>query len=56
MASEIRAVNAIHAVHGNDANIHDGSVRFVDETIDLNIWQALSTPEAVHGEPAVGEF
>jgi len=34
----------------------DSSVRFVSETISLDIWRALSTPEAVAGEPVVGEF
>ncbi len=34
----------------------DGSVRFVSESIDLAIWQALSTPRALAGEPVVGSF
>ena len=34
----------------------DGSVNFVSETIDLAIWQALSTPKALPGEPVGGEF
>ena len=34
----------------------DSSVRFVADSISLDIWQALSTPEAIAGEPLVGEF
>jgi len=34
----------------------DSSVRFVTDSISLDIWQALSTPEAIAGEPLVGEF
>ena len=36
--------------------VADGSVRIVSDSISLNIWQALSTPEAVAGEGLVGEF
>ena len=34
----------------------DGSVRFVAESISLNIWRAISTPVAAPGEPVVGSF
>jgi prepilin-type N-terminal cleavage/methylation domain-containing protein/prepilin-type processing-associated H-X9-DG protein len=34
----------------------DGSVRFVQETIRLDIWQAICTPKAAAGEPVVGSF
>ncbi len=34
----------------------DGSVRSVAESLDLDIWQALSTPRAIAGEPVVGNF
>lgn len=34
----------------------DGSVRFVSETIALDIWQALCTPSAAPGEPVVSDF
>ena len=34
----------------------DGSTSFVDEAIDLSIWQAISTPGALDGEPLVTEF
>jgi len=34
----------------------DGSVRFVGESIDLNIWQAICTPQAVADEVMVSGF
>lgn len=34
----------------------DGSVRFVSETIALDIWQALCTPKAAPGEPVATDF
>jgi hypothetical protein len=34
----------------------DGSVRFVGETNNLDIWRALCTPRAAPGEVVVGDF
>ncbi|MCH2114735.1 MAG: DUF1559 domain-containing protein [Pirellulales bacterium] len=34
----------------------DSSVRFVGDSIDLNVWQALSTPEARPGEPIATDY
>ncbi|MBN2296926.1 MAG: DUF1559 domain-containing protein [Pirellulales bacterium] len=34
----------------------DGSVRFIDETIEQNTWWALSTPQAVGTEAPLNEF
>ena len=34
----------------------DGSVRSVGDAIDLAVWRALSTPKAIVGEPAGGEW
>jgi hypothetical protein len=34
----------------------DSSTRFVSDSIDLNIWRALSTPKQVEGEQVVGAF
>ena len=41
---------------GVNLALADASVRFVAETIDVNIWQALCTPKAAVGEVVVGEF
>ncbi|MFH1918533.1 MAG: DUF1559 domain-containing protein [Planctomycetota bacterium] len=41
---------------GVNLALGDGSVRFVTETIDLNIWQAICTPRALSGEVTVGQF
>ena len=34
----------------------DGSVRFIDDSIDLDVWQALSSPAAFKGESLVEKF
>ena len=34
----------------------DGSVRFVGNTLSLTVWQALSTPTALSGEPIPTDF
>lgn len=34
----------------------DGSVRFITETINLDIWRAICTPKAAVGEVSVGEL
>jgi len=34
----------------------DASSRFVSETIDLALWQALCTPKALVNEISVGSF
>ena len=38
------------------ASASGGTVRFVSETINLNIWQALCTPKAAPGEVVGGQF
>ncbi len=45
-----------HHPGGVNLLLGDGSVRFVAESLDLDIWQALSTPRAIAGEPVVGNF
>ncbi len=45
-----------HHPGGVNLLLGDGSVRFVAESLDLDIWQALSTPRAIAGEPVVGVF
>jgi prepilin-type processing-associated H-X9-DG protein len=41
---------------GVNLALGDGSVRFVQETIQLDIWRAICTPKAAAGEPVVGSF
>lgn len=44
--------------HPGGANLllGDGSVTFIDETIEQKTWWALCTPQAVDGEGPLGEF
>ena len=45
-----------HHPGGVNLLLGDGCVRFVAESIGLDIWQAFSTPRAIAGEPVVGSF
>jgi len=41
---------------GVNLALGDGSVRFVQESIQFDVWKALCTPRMVDGEVVVGEF
>ena len=41
---------------GVNVLLGDGSVRFIGETINLNTWQALSSPAHVAGELPIGDY
>ena len=41
---------------GVNVLLGDGSVRFVSETINLNTWQALSSPKLVEGELPIADY
>ena len=41
---------------GVNLALGDGSVRFVQESIQLDVWKALCTPRMVEGEVVVGDF
>lgn len=45
-----------HHPGGVNLLLGDSSVRFVGETIALDVWQALSTPAAVQNEVVVSQF
>jgi prepilin-type N-terminal cleavage/methylation domain-containing protein/prepilin-type processing-associated H-X9-DG protein len=53
-----RMIMTARSAHSGGVNVvfGDGSVRFVNETIALNVWQAVGTPRAIAGEVIVGSL
>lgn len=51
-------INTARSMHpgGVSLLLGDGSARFVSDSIELNLWSALSTPKAVSGEPVYGDL
>jgi hypothetical protein len=51
-------INTARSTHpgGVSLLLGDGSVRFISDSVDLNLWRALSTPKAVAGEPVYGDL
>ncbi|MDD4268102.1 MAG: DUF1559 domain-containing protein [Pirellulaceae bacterium] len=58
MWNEIKYIATARSSHPGGVNVllGDGSVRFIGETIALNTWQALSSPELVEGEVPIGDY
>jgi prepilin-type N-terminal cleavage/methylation domain-containing protein len=51
-------INTARSLHpgGVSLLLGDGSARFVNDSIESNLWRALSTPKQVVGEPVYGDF
>jgi len=41
---------------GVNLALGDGSVRFVAETLNIDVWKALCTPKSAVGEVVGGQF
>ena len=53
--NETRTARSDHP-GGVNLLLGDGSVRFIRESINLNVWHALSTPRRLEGEVTVGDL
>jgi prepilin-type processing-associated H-X9-DG protein len=55
VAGRKAAARSRHA-GGVNAVLVDGAVRFIDDGIQLNVWQALGTMNGGSPEVAIGDF